>query len=398
MKKINLSLSLDKALLSLILIFTAFSLISIAGTHITLGFILVLWIIKMVIQKRWLVKGTGLDLAFGLFLLTFLIATIFSIKPVESIINLKNLLLICVVYIISSNIRREGQIVLVIDIFVFTATIMAALGLLFTDIMGGQRVRALQSTTMTWGAMSTIFMPITASLFLFGKKDKKRWIYLSAFTIQFVSMLFSYVRGSWIGFMTGLIILAVIKSRKVAIVGIILVVCVFIVAPVSIQNRILSITDLSVNSTQVRITQWKNSVRIVKDHPITGVGWIDLNEIHRQYAPEDADLDYHAYQIGHFHNNYIMFLVCFGIIGFGAALYMIYKLFQTEFRIYRRIPPQKQYFSACLLGSIAGMTGFWVNGLFDWTFGDAEPVTLLWFTVGLCVAIGRIVTSQQKIE
>jgi hypothetical protein len=32
--------------------------------------------------------------------------------------------------------------------------------------------------------------------------------------------------------------------------------------------------------------------------------------------------------------------------------------------------------------------------MFDWTFGDAEPVTLLWFTVGLCLAVSRIATNE----
>ena len=36
------------------------------------------------------------------------------------------------------------------------------------------------------------------------------------------------------------------------------------------------------------------------------------------------------------------------------------------------------------------------TGLVDWTFGDAEPVTLLWLVVGLSLAIGNVITSEQE--
>ncbi len=312
--------------------------------------------------------------------------------------HLKNLLLILVIYLVGANLKTRKQIQLVIDVMITTAAVMATLGLLTTDIVGGHRVRALQSTTMTWGALSAVFTLITASLFLFGEKNRKRWLYLSAFIFQFVSMLFSYVRGAWIGFAAGILVLAVVKSKKLFFAGLVLILIAFLLAPPLVKERILSITDLSVNSTQVRFVQWRNAVKIFEDYPIIGVGWIDLGALHRQYAPPGADLSYHAYRIGHFHNNYIMFLICFGVIGFAAACFMIFRLFQAIVRIYRRIPPEDRQLSAFTVGALASATAFWVNGFFDWTFGDAEPVTLLWLTVGLCVAIGARVSQSKTNE
>ena len=384
----------DRILVVLIYIFIGFCFISIAGTHNTLGLIILVWIIKMIKAKKWLIEKTPFDLAFLLFFIACCIATVFSIKPLESLIHLKNVLLIFVIYMIASNIRKEQQVVIAADIMVFLAALLGILGLLTTDLIGGQRVQALQGTTMTWGAMSTIFILITLSLFLFGKKNKKRWLYLAAFLVQLISLMFSYVRGSWLGFIGGLFVLTFIKSKKLLIGGLLLVILIFLLAPAPIKDRILSITDLSVNSTQVRLTQWINAIKIFKDYPITGVGWIDLNEIHQAYAPKDADLNDYAYRIGHFHNNLIMFLIYFGVIGFLASIYMIYKLFQTEYRIYRNLVERNPHFSAWVIGSFAAMVGFWINGMFDWTFGDAEPVTLLWFTVGLSLTMSRIALKE----
>ena len=44
------------------------------------------------------------------------------------------------------------------------------------------------------------------------------------------------------------------------------------------------------------------------------------------------------------------------------------------------------YLSAVIAGALAGLAGFLVNGMFDWLFGDAEVVTILWLSVGLVVA------------
>lgn len=386
-----------KILFGLILIFISFSLISIAGTHISLGVIAIVWILWMIFSGKILIEKTPLELAFAILSGAFLLATIFSQRPLESFVNLKNILLISVVYILSSNLLNRNEITKAIHVFIVVATMMAAIGLLSTDIMGGKRVMGFKSTTMTWGAMSAIFTTITAALFLFSEKGKARWLYLAAFVVQFVSMLFSYVRGSWLGFMAGVLILIFLKNKKWLLVLLVLLVVVFIAAPDSIQNRILSITDLSVGSVQVRFTQWKNAVNIFKDHPIVGVGWIDLGEIHRSYAPAGADLNYQAYRIGHFHNNFVMIAVCFGALGLLAVVYLIFKILQAEIQIFRKLPAEQPLMSAWVIGSIAAYVGFWVNGLFDWTFGDAEPATLIWLTIGLSLAIGKRIVNDQPI-
>ncbi|MBN2000059.1 O-antigen ligase family protein [candidate division KSB1 bacterium] len=378
---------LDASIFVFLLLFIAFSQFTIAGTQSTLGILFVLWIVKMIVKKQNLfLRIPLLDRAFLIFAAACIVATIFSIKPAESLVNLKNLLLIAVVYILGLNLSGKKNISLVIDVFVATSAVIAAFGLLTTDLMGGARVRALQSVTMTWGAMSALCALVTLSMVLFGGKGRRRWLYLLAFGVQFSSMLFSYVRGAWMGFIAGILVLAFLKNKLLVLAAFIVLILVFVAAPESVQNRISSITDLNVNSTRVRLVQWSNAVKIFQDYPVTGVGWIDLNEIHRAYAPFGADLSRHEYNIGHFHNNYIMFLIYLGSVGFLAALFMIFTLFQIVYKIYRRV--ENRFLQSWAVGTFAALACFWVNGLFDWTFGDAEPATLLWILVGISVAIG----------
>jgi len=388
---------IDRIIDALVLLFIAFSLISIAGTQIALGLLVLATVFSMVRNRHERPMGsyrTPLDLAFLLFALACVIATVFSLRPAESLANLKNLLLISAVYVLGYNLRGERRIARAVDLLVLVSVLVGAGGLLATDLPGGERMMPLQSTTMTWGAMSTIFTTLTFSLFLFTA-SRRRWLYLAAFAVQFIGMLFSYVRGAWIGFIAGLALLILMRSRKLLFLGAAALMLVFFIAPRQLQDRILSITDLNVGSTQVRFTQWRNSISIVRHQPLTGVGWIDLGEIHRSVAPPGADLDYQAYRIGHFHNNLIMILVCLGVIGLAALLYMLYRIFRMELLLTRQCPPPSLS-AAWTRGSLAALTAFWVNGLFDWTFGDAEPVTLLWLTVGICLAVERLAEKSSN--
>jgi len=42
------------------------------------------------------------------------------------------------------------------------------------------------------------------------------------------------------------------------------------------------------------------------------------------------------------------------------------------------------------LGSLGVMAGFHINGLFEWNFGDAEIIMLVWGIVGLTLAAEKI--------
>lgn len=45
------------------------------------------------------------------------------------------------------------------------------------------------------------------------------------------------------------------------------------------------------------------------------------------------------------------------------------------------------------LGALGVFVGFLVAGLFEWNFGDHEIMTLVWATVGLSLASGRLSLS-----
>ena len=133
---------------------------------------------------------------------------------------------------------------------------------------------------------------------------------------------------------------------------------------------------------------WTAGIRIFADHPVFGVGDIDLGELMRQYA----DPGYPGLW-GHQHNVAMQILVTLGSIGFLAVAAMFAAIMVTEWRVYRRVS-RDWLGGSVVLGAMAVFVGFQVNGLTEWTFGDQEMAVLLWTTVGLALAAGRIGALQ----
>lgn len=380
---------LGKSLLFALGSFVVFSTLSITGTQVSLGLGLLIWIVKMLVERRWDVKGTKFDIPFLLLFIIAVAATITSPRPGESLFNLRKFLLIPILYLFANNLKDANRLFKITDIFVGTSAVVAVYGIVKFLMKRTLKVVATQSTSMTWGAMSMIFLLVTASLLLFGSQGKKRLLYGLALLPQLLGLLLSYVRGSYVGTFIGLMALSWLKNKKIIPFLLLLIALTFAVLPSSVAKRGMSIFDLSTPSTQVRLHQWRDSIKIFKDYPFLGLGWIDLGEIHRRYADPGADLQADEFTIGHFHNNFIMILMYFGTLGLLVFTWLIIQIIRTEYAILKGVTSQEKRLSAIACGCFAAFIGFLTNGMFDWTFGDDEIIMLVWFTVGLSLAIGQ---------
>jgi O-antigen ligase len=129
-----------------------------------------------------------------------------------------------------------------------------------------------------------------------------------------------------------------------------------------------------------------------RDHPVFGVGDIDLSNLFRKYK--------HSYEKeiqGHMHNNFVHELVILGLFGFLAFCYMIFKMIKIDLIIYKEaegIP----FFSSYALGLLGCVGAFLVSGLTEYNFGDQEIITLVWFTFGFNIALYYWFKNKKEIK
>lgn len=363
---------------------------SIAGEESAYGLLAMLWLFVWVKNRKLPAYKTELEVPLLVLILILLVASIFSIHPGESFYNLRKLFFIPLIYILPAFIRTKNRLWRVVHLLLLMALLTALYGIVKYAVTSWAKVIATQSTTMTWGALSVFFVLFWFGLLVGIPQKKWKLFYALGALPQLVAQVFSYVRGSYLGLLTGLIVLGWIRSRKLILYFLIFLIGIYFLFPNSIQHRVRSITDLKVHSTQVRLTQWRDAVNMLRDRPIVGFGWVDLGAIHRKYAPPGADLTDGAYTIGHFHNNLVMMAMIAGVPGLAAFLWLFVRILVVLYGNYARIPESKAFLKSVAVIGFISIAGFLINGLFDWLFGDEEVFILLFFTIGLAVSAYRI--------
>ncbi|MCU7493945.1 MAG: hypothetical protein HF314_03115 [Ignavibacteria bacterium] len=146
------------------------------------------------------------------------------------------------------------------------------------------------------------------------------------------------------------------------------------------RSRVGSIVDPYHPSNVERLNLWKAGYKIIKEHPAFGVGDIDMQNVYKIYRKY-----YDKETYGHFHNNYVHFLVALGIPGFLIVMFLIVRILMTHVKIYKALKTV-EYASSYALGAMASFIGFLISGLAEWNFGDHEIITMVWFTLGLNLA------------
>ena len=158
------------------------------------------------------------------------------------------------------------------------------------------------------------------------------------------------------------------------------------------RNRLASIYDPYHVTNIERMNIWRTGFKILADHPLFGVGDIDLLKLYAQYKDK-----YLKENFGHMHNNFIHLLVILGVFGFVITMFMLFKIFQLHLKIYKTVK-DIPFVSSYALGATAVFIGFLFSGLGEWNFGDQEIITMVWFTLGLNIAFYKSYLKNVKVD
>lgn len=119
-----------------------------------------------------------------------------------------------------------------------------------------------------------IILPFSVALFL--KSKKYLFLFISIFIL--IADLLTFSRGGYVGLFAGLIASIFLihnqlrnkVSNKKIIIGIIIAIILIAFSPV--RNRFISSFDFSEGSNQGRFETWKQSLEVIKNNPLIGVG------------------------------------------------------------------------------------------------------------------------------
>jgi O-antigen ligase len=345
----------------------------------------ILFIIQLALHPFELKRiRTSLEFYFLAFIIVEFISSILSSYPVESFIHARRVFLILVFYITLWCIRDIEMLRRTVLFLGLTVAIVSVVELILYIPLGKPWLRTFHSP-MTTGGLKMITLLLLFPFYISRNVEFRIRLYtlLVMFPI-YLSFLLTFTRSSWLGFTVGLLIIVLLKYRYFIPGWLLLVAVFYIFFPLKYKYK--SVGEVKSSTTTVaRFMMWQTGLKMFKDRPILGYGDIDLYKIYVLYRPDPPPNE----RIGHLHNNYIMWLVLFGVAGFIVLSLLFIRILYDEFLIFKEF--RNEIFSGEISVSSLGIFfAFNINGLFDWNFGDAEVMTLFWFVLGLSYLLPKI--------
>lgn len=192
---------------------------------------------------------------------------------------------------------------------------------------------------------------------------------LPAWLAGVVALGLTYVRGAWLGFAAGALASALALRRRWFVLGaLVVVIAGALVLEPGVLERLRTVGDLADDTTRDRLAMLETGLRLVRAHPITGVGPGGVKRLYPAWATEGAL----RRSTSHLHDTPLQVVVERGIPGLAAWIAIWVAFFARAARTLARIPGDDEESRGLVLGSMAAIAGFLVAGLFEYNFGDTE--------------------------
>lgn len=279
-------------------------------------------------------------------------------------------------------IKEKKQLLAIFFAFLLSMTIDNLYAVYKTAILLYNGVTSLRITGFEIGAIIfagylLILLPIIFILIYSRKLKGSGWIkyILFAFAIAFFALLGNGTRIAWLIIAIILPLIFIMKVRDIKMIfitgciGIFLCMLAFYTMPF-LQSRLYSITDFNQRSNQGHYLIVRDSLELVKDYSIKGVGLGRYQEVfkERYQSEEYLKLGYGAPP--HAHNNTLTIWAETGIFGCIAFWYMYLSFLYYSFRrwLKEKNDSDLMFFMITLATVLQGIT--------DYSFGLNQVVKI----------------------
>ena len=227
------------------------------------------------------------------------------------------------------------------------------------------------------------------------KRSRLGWFLGLMILLIGVALLFTSTRAAMIGLTVAVACMAYASSRRrVLLVGLVVLVLAAPIAYVMVERaRGISFLDPEEGSFAWRLKVWPETLPLIKDHPLFGIGKGSEGKLRDQWGLYDNG----KLPPGHFHSTPIQIAVWWGL----AALLLYYgmmAIFAVEmWRLAKRLRQDKRWeLWGVALGGLGGLVAFNISSLVHFNFGDGEVVMMFWLLTGMTFAVRRIVLEQAE--
>lgn len=410
--------------------------------------IFLLWIIKIITGQQVKFRKTFLDLPLGLFLISQLLSTIFSIDQHTSIFGyysrfngglLSSLSYVFLYWAFVNNVKTVKPFL--------QSVLIAALAVSLWGIpshFGWDPSCLIVSDTIKSSCWSSDFNPMIRSFSTLGQPNwlaaflamaiplylafmittnhlRDKLLYGLGFLINYLAFTFSYSRGGTFGLISAIslfiVMITFLKYRSfklklkisrflntsslvrywpylTLIVVLLLINLIFgnalIHRPIEIeQSKNASLETEGTESGKIRLIVWRGALEIFRHYPIFGSGTETFAYSYYQFRPLDHNqVSEWEFLYNKAHNEYLNYLATTGILGFAAYMFLIFSIFWFFWTVFKQT--SLDFESKLIVAALtSGITSYLVQNFVQFS---VVPIALLF---SLYPAFGYVLTSTE---
>lgn len=378
-----------------------------------------IWLVRAVLQREPLnINTTGLLPLAGLFFSASL-SIFLSSNQLYGAFDLFALLLSILLYVyMASQIRTRAELLLIISLLMVSIIIQGSIALgqyrthsnLGLDFFGATKVlkdyASLMALSRAGGTLGhpnslaqffDLTIPLAFSLLFVPMPFTRRFLLLVVVGLGLLGLTVTLSRGGMLSVGVALLVVLTIHlcrwfGKVQGVIYVLLLVglggSIILGTPNPIRQRFL---HHDYGTALGRVPHMQVALNVIRSNPLFGVG---LNN----YCEEAPRYDNTPQQImalwkSPAHNLYLFITSEIGLVGMAWILIFLISVLRSLWPALKSSDP---FFYAAGLGVLSGFLAFFIHGQFD--YNHWTNFTVLWFMLGLAVALGWHATQARPGE
>lgn len=355
-------------------------------------FPLLLWIVKMVLQRKLLFSRTSLDFPIFAFFLWGLISLLtatdlrYSINEIKGEMGTYFLLF----YLVINNLQDEEKIKGLINTLalgVFTMSFYGIMEFLQREHSSITDVIKVNSLAVDLGVYLVLTIPTVFILQKLSGSIKEK-IFISVIILLSIGALYlTHNRAAWIAFIAQAILLIGIKKKwKTLLATVTLAIIIATISPVKdIFTHEVSVPSQTGEMVKretflSRLAIWEEGIEKVKKHPLTGIGY--GRESFKKTFPDSPAMKEDS-GLWHTHNIFMETALEIGIPGLIIFIWLLYSLTKS---LIKGMKTMVGFGGALMTSLLIVLIGFIIRNQFDYIYVD-DTALMFWLLMGMGMAL-----------
>ena len=368
---------------------------------LSLAVVAVLWIARLILERRFTFVRTRLWWPIIIFTVITILSVIVSINVDYSLRNIKKYTFMSVFlfFAVVNNVRNLEDIKILLLALMISAGVFSLLALidyfLFEPSFGSRlSFRYLDKNLGRFSKFYDVVIPINLALVLITKEKIKKVLFGLVFLLSITTILFMQMRGSYVVIFLAILAIAFVYRKKLFVFILIIPFFIAIMMPSNMATRAREMFKFGgyVKSDGVlnyRLDTWKGAVRIIKEHPVLGLGIGKSNFGKTAKKFNDLNIPY-----DHAHNTILQIAVELGLVGLAAFLWLFGSVFYHGIKGYFSLPKTDER-SVLIFGILCGIGALFAHGFIAY-FYKHEAFFMLWVSVAFLFALIEVNVKKSR--